>query len=182
MIREFFNKFFRMMRNDSSLCPPDIAKFEFYQFIKSTEGRHLYDMFNVIDQPSEALWEHYHNWWTSSKIEWDNQFNPRGNLDATWCRFVMWTSKMFMDIYSKVLATMSINPTIYNGEELLWEATMMKNLILELKLATKMDSVAPKTWFQRVVALRKCITQSFNNIKVSLGTYLLSLHCYKLNF
>ena len=143
------------MRNDATLCPMDVAKLEFFQFIKTTDGRHLYDMFNIVDQPSEGLWNHYHNWWTTNKVDWDAKFNPRGNLDATWCRFVFWTSKMFMDIYTRMISTMTINPTIYNGEQLLWEATLLKNLILDLKLATKTDSTSPKTWFQRVVALRK---------------------------
>ena len=137
------------------MCPTDVAKLEFFQFVKSTDGRHLYDMFNVIDQPSEALWEHHSNWWTNSKTEWDSKFNPRGILDATWCRFVMWTSKMFMDVFTRLMSTISINPTIYNGELLLWEVTLLKNLVLDLKLATKIDSENPKTWFQRIVALRK---------------------------
>ena len=145
------------MRSDSTLCPMDQAKMEFFHFVKSLDGRHLHDMFNVFDQPSEALWEHYSNWWTSNKIEWDNQFNPTGRLDNSWVRFVVWTSKMFMSVYETVFMQMAINPSLINGEEILWKSTLMRNLILELKLATKLDSINPKTWFQKMVNLPKQI-------------------------
>ena len=148
------------MRSDSSLCPPDMATMDFFQFIKAPEGRDLYDMFNIVDQPSESLWEHHNNWWTSNKITWDDQFNPRGKLDVTWCRFIMWSSKLFMSVYMTVLKTVTVNPSLYNGEQMLWEATLMKNLILDMKLATKIDSKNPKTLFQRLVALRKYILRN----------------------
>ena len=128
---------------------------EFFQFIKGTDGRDLYDLFNVVDQPTEGLWNHYCNWWTTNKQEWDARFNPRGILDTSWARFVSWTAKMCMNIYMEVFKTMTMNPSLINGEQLLWQTTLMKNLILDLKLANQMDSVQPKTWFQKVVALRK---------------------------
>ena len=145
------------MRNDSSICPQDQAKMEFFQFIKSPDGKDLFDIFNIFDQPSESLWEHYSNWWTSNKIDWDNQFNPRATLDNSWIRFVVWSSKMFMTVFMTVFMKVSLNPSLLNGEELIWYATMLKNIVLDLKLATKLDSVDPKTWFQRVVKLRKCL-------------------------
>ena len=128
---------------------------DFFQFIKSTDGRDLYDMFTVVDQPSESLWTHYHNWWTSNKIEWDDKFNPRGTLDTSWARFVAWTAKAFMRIFMDILTCMTMNPSLMNGEQLLWQTTLMKNFILDMKLANLMDVVQPKTWFQRMVALRK---------------------------
>ena len=63
-----------MMRTDASICPGDQAKLEFFQFIKSLDGRDLYDMFNVVDQPSEGLWAHYNNWWVEQKHNWDAKF------------------------------------------------------------------------------------------------------------
>ena len=143
------------MKNSVNNSPPDLAAIEFFQFVRGTDGRDLYDMFNVVDQPSEGLWEHYSNWWTSNKIEWDNQFNPRGTLDTSWARFVTWTAKTFMKVYLDIVATMTLNPSLMNGEQLLWQTTVLKNLILELKLANLMDVVQPKTWFQKMVALRK---------------------------
>ena len=153
-----------MMRNDSSICPGDQAKLEFFQFIKSLDGRDLYDMFNIYDQPSESLWEHYNNWWTSNKVDWDNEFNPRGTLDNSWVRFIVWSSKMFMTAFMAVYFKISINPSMINGEELLWYATIMKNLVLDMKLATKLDSTQPKTWFQKVVNLQKEIFACEGNL------------------
>ena len=143
------------MRNDSTICPMDQAKMEFFHFIKAPDGRDLYDIFNIYDQPSESLWDHYANWWASSKIEWDNQFNPSDRLDNSWVRFVVWSSKMFMSVYQTVFMKMALNPSLLNGEELLWCITFMKNMVLDLKLAHKLDADTPKTWFQRMVNLPK---------------------------
>ena len=143
------------MRNSATASPPDLAKVEFFQFVKSNDGKDLYDMFNIIDQPTEGLWNHYNNWWTTHKEEWDAKYNPRGILDTSWARFVTWTSKAFMKVFMDVLMIMTTNPSLMNGEQLLWYTILMKNFILDLKLATKEDSVVPKTWFQKMVALRK---------------------------
>lgn len=143
------------MRNGATATPPDLAAMEFFQFIKGPDGKELYEMFTVVDQPSEGLWAHYNNWWTTHKLEWDNRFNPRGILDTSWARFVAWTSKAFMRVYMDVLICMTINPSLANGEKLMWQTTLMKNFILDLKLANQMDSVQQKTWFQRMVQLRK---------------------------
>ena len=151
--------YFSVMKNSSTATPPDLAHVEFFQFIKSNDGKDLYDMFNVVDQPSEGLWNHYLNWWTSNKIDWDLNFNPRGTLDTSWARFVTWTSKAFMKIFMDLLITMTMNPSLMNGEQLLWMTTIMKNFILELKLASKEDATNPKTWFQKMVALRKLVQE-----------------------
>ena len=144
-----------MVKNGATASPPDLAKVEFFQYIKSNDGKDLYDMFNVVDQPTEGLWQHYLNWWTTNKIDWDNQFNPRGILDTSWARFVTWSTKAFMKVFMDILMTMTMNPSLMNGEQLLWMTTILKNIILDLKLATLVDSVHPKTWFQKVVALRE---------------------------
>ena len=154
-----------MVKNGATSTPPDLAAMEFFQFIKGTDGRDLYDMFNVVDQPSEGLWGHYADWWTSNKVGWDDQFNPRGTLDTSWARFVTWTSKAFMKIFMDILMTMTMNPSLMNGEQLLWQTTILKNLVLELKLANLMDTVQPKTWFQRIVALRKYIIKIITSKK-----------------
>ena len=144
-----------MMKNSSTNTPPDLASVEFFQFIKSNDGRELYDMFNVVDQPTEGLWNHYADWWTTNKIQWDDKFNPRGILDTSWARFVTWSSKTFMKVFMDILTTVTMNPSLLNGESLLWQTTILKNIILDLKLANKADTTNPRTWFQRMVALRK---------------------------
>ena len=143
------------MKNSATATPPDLAKIEFFQFIKSNDGKDLYDIFNIIDQPTEALWNHYCNWWTTNKEVWDNKYNPRGTLDTSWARFVTWTSKAFMKVFMDTLMIMTVNPSLMNGEQLLWYTVLMKNCILELKLTTTEDAVGQKTWFQKMVMLRK---------------------------
>ena len=144
-----------MMRVNSNMCPADLASVQFFQFVKIPDGRHLYDMLTIADQPSEALWNHYENWWTTNKQAWDERYNPRGILDPTWARFVAWTSKAFMAQYMGLLNIMTLNPSLINGEQLLWITTVLKNFVLDLKLASSADSERPNTFFQKIVALRK---------------------------
>lgn len=158
------------MKANTNMCPADLASVEFFQFLKMPEGRDLYDMFTVIEQPSEALWNHYHTWWSDNKQVWDEKFNPRGILDPSWARFVAWTSKAFMRIFMDILTIMTMNPSLMNGEQLLWQTTLLKNFILDLKLATSADSVRPSTWFQRLVALRKyfCLKNGHKNMNLKV--------------
>ena len=109
----------------------------------------------MVDQPTEALWNHYFNWWTTNKEVWDNKYNPRGILDTSWARFVTWTSKAFMKVYMDMLMIMTVNPSLMNGEQLLWYAVLLKNFLLDLKLTTLADAAGQKTWCQRMVMLRK---------------------------
>ena len=43
-------------------------------------------------------------------------------------RFVTWTSKAFMKVYMDMLMIMTVNPSLMNGEQLLWYTVLMKNI------------------------------------------------------
>ena len=160
------------MRADANSPPSDLASVDFFPFVQSNAGKDLYDMLSIFDQPSEALWNHYANWWSSNKIGFEDKYNPRGTLNTFWIRYVQWTSKTFMTAFNDLTLKLTMNPSMINGEELLWQTTLMKNLILDLKLATKLDAKNPSTWFQKMIALRKYkLKNRFTTCKTKSDTF-----------
>ena len=59
--------------------PTDLAKKEFFVFIKSALGNDLLEMLHLDGQPSPHMWGAYADWWIKSKTEFDNDNSKVSN-------------------------------------------------------------------------------------------------------
>ena len=95
-------------------------------------------MLGIAGQPSESLWAHHENWWNNARQKWNNALKTQQD-QPDWPQLVWWRSKTFMAVYMKVLTEVITNPSRPSLEGLMWDFTVMRNALLDLKLVSETD-------------------------------------------
>ena len=130
-------------------CPSDLAKMEFYDFIKSPMGQDLYLMLSLPGQPDPNQWDIHLRWWLDSRESVDNKLGRRGDA-PDWPVLVMWKSKVFMSIFMDVQKAVAINITMMPLEQLIWNFTALRNILADLHLVNLENLDKPTTFFQKL--------------------------------
>ena len=150
------------MRNDMDNCPPSMAKMTFYQFIKSPMGLDLWSILSLSGPLNPEKWDVYNRWWLREKEALHDKLGRRGDAHD-WIMFVIWRSKLFMHTFLDVQKIMVLNITLMPLEKLIWDFTMMRNILLDLKLVCEEDLNKPNTYFQRLATMGKLLIPFLNN-------------------
>ena len=65
--------FFSVLIEKANAPPQDVAKLDFYRFIKSPMGADLHEMIFLEGQPSQIQWDHLNDWWLLNKQQLDEK-------------------------------------------------------------------------------------------------------------
>ena len=141
-----------MMRTDMDSCPPSMAKMTFYQFIKSSMGVDLWSMLSLAGPLNPDKWDVHNRWWTRQHGWLHDKLGRRGDAHD-WIMFVIWRSKLFMHTFLDVQKILVLNITILPLEKLIWDLTMLRNILLDLKLVAEEDLHKPSTYFQKLATM-----------------------------
>ena len=49
----------------------------FFQFLGSGRGANLMDMLSLGGQPSPKMWNHFEEWWLTTRMAWNDKVNGR---------------------------------------------------------------------------------------------------------
>ena len=145
---------FSVLLNNMNRCPEDLAKLEFYQFVKSPLGANLHAMLLMPGQPSPDLWDQHNRWWLNAREALDNKTGKRGD-SPDWPTLVIWKSRIFMSIVDEVLKVIMINPTMWPLEQYIWSFVSMRNILLDLFLVEQSQLKKPVTYFDKVAVIGK---------------------------
>ena len=138
-------------------CPADIAKTQFYQFVKSPMGLDLWKMLSLNGPLNPDDWDIYHRWWLEEKQKMQDKLLRRGDC-SEWPMFIVWRSQLFMHVLLEIQRNMVTNITAIPLEKLIWDFTTLRNILLEMKLVSEVDLVKklPKpTHFQKIAVMGK---------------------------
>ena len=69
--------------------------------------------------------------------------------------FVAWRAKLFMHVFLGIQKTMVINITSVPLEQLIWDFTALRNILLELRLVVEDDLEKPSNYFQKLAVMGK---------------------------
>ena len=153
MHHSWCTKFLYPLRNLlDNKCPPDVAKLTFYQFVKSPLGADFTTMVSLGGPLNPAQWDHYERWWLRNREDVNSKLQIRGE-QSDWVMFVAWRAKLFMHIFLGIQKNMVINITAVTLEQLIWDFTALRNILLELRLIVEDDLEKPSTYFQKVAVM-----------------------------
>ena len=135
-------------------CPPDVAKMTFYQYIKSPMGADLWSILSLNGPLNPDQWEQFNRWWLNAKENLNNKLGRRGDT-SDWLMFVNWRSKLFMHTFLDIQKIVVLNVTMLPLEKIIWDFTMLRNILLDLKLVAEDDLVKPDSYFQKLATMGK---------------------------
>ena len=135
-------------------CPPDVAKLTLFQYVKSPMGADLWSLLALNGPLNPDQWDQYDRWWLNTKETLHNKLGRRGEA-PDWIMFVHWRSKLFMSAYLEIQKVAVINVTMVPLEMLIWNFTLLRNILIELKLVAEDDLVKPTTFFQKLATIGK---------------------------
>ena len=132
----------------------DLAKMTFVDFIKSPMGSDLYRMLSLDCQPTQDEWAQHQQWWEESHEKLRIELKKRSAFDE-FHEFVAWRSQLFMAKYWDLVSKSITNVTGVALEQLIWDAQLLRSLLLELGLDKENSNEKTRTKFQRIIGLRK---------------------------
>ena len=97
----------------------------FYQFVGSSRGAQLLEILSLGGQPTPQNWEHWDNWWISTRAQENAENDPNS---PTWVNTIMWKSKMFMHEYWSLTNKLIVNPFTLSVEEIVWSLHAMSQV------------------------------------------------------
>ena len=112
----------------------------FYQFIASNRGASLADMLSLGGQPTPQIWDHYDNWWITTRAQMSVESDPN---NPDWAVMVMWKSKAFMNEFWSLSNTLSKNPFVLSLEQIIWSLGHMSQVNpfeFDFRLEKNLDS------------------------------------------
>ena len=111
------------------------------QFLQTALGQKLGFMLAMMTTPSGEDWQKLENWWISQKTRWSKK-DPITKKDhlPQWYRAVAWWSAQFMETWTRVITDFMINPFQTSLQEICHQATMAKNLLIQMGFIVKEDT------------------------------------------
>ena len=83
------------------------------------------DILSLGGQPSPQLWEHFDNWWITTRAQMAIENDPN---NPDWVISIMWKSKSFMNEFWSLSNTLSKNPFVLSLEEIVWSLGHMSQV------------------------------------------------------
>ena len=83
------------------------------------------EILSLGGQPTPQLWEHYDNWWITTRAQESVDNDPNS---PTWIINIMWKSKMFMHEYWSLVNRLIANPFVFTVEEIVWSLHTMSQV------------------------------------------------------
>ena len=117
-------------------------------------GADLWAILSLGGPLNPDKWDLHERWWLRQKGELHDKLGRRGDA-SDWIMYVTWRSKLFMHTFLDVQKIMVLNITMVPLEKLIWDFTMLRNILLDLKLVAVEDLAKPSTYFQRLATMGK---------------------------
>ena len=117
-------------------------------------GADLWSLLSLNGPLNPDQWDQFNRWWLNAKEHLNNKLGRRGD-SSDWLMFVHWRAKLFMHTFLDLQKIVVLNVTMLPLEKIIWDFTMLRNILLELKLVAEEDLAKPNTYFQKLATMGK---------------------------
>ena len=84
------------------------------------------EVLSLGGQPSPQIWDHYDNWWISTRAQMSVDLDPNC---PNWAVMIMWKSKAFMSEFWSLSNKLSMNPFVLTLEQIVWSLGHLSQVI-----------------------------------------------------